>query len=359
MPPTPIRAARPLGPLGSLPARHAYRRADRRASGCSLATDAAAAPTTRRIARAAALGAQIVDIDIEPFYETARLLYEGPWVAERYHRAQVAAGVVAGLDSSCHQGNHRAGRAADARSMLRRILRAGGTAPRRATLRSGRSTCCCCRPHRRPIRSSRCWPIRSSSTAGSAPIPISSICSICAGWRCHPRCAPTACRSASRCWRLAGTMRCCLHRPRVSRRHRPAAGRARSAAAAARAACRRCAAADEIAIAVVGAHLSGMPLNGELKSLRRPLSRSHGNRARLSALRASAASSAAEAGPAARRAGRRARHRGRDLGHARRRLWPLRRRHPAAAVDRHAAARRDGRTVKGFLVEADATAGAR
>jgi allophanate hydrolase len=30
------------------------------------------------------LGAAIVEIDIEPFYETARLLYEGPWVAERY-----------------------------------------------------------------------------------------------------------------------------------------------------------------------------------------------------------------------------------------------------------------------------------
>jgi allophanate hydrolase len=36
------------------------------------------------IARCAALGMQIVEIDIEPFYETARLLYEGPWVAERY-----------------------------------------------------------------------------------------------------------------------------------------------------------------------------------------------------------------------------------------------------------------------------------
>ena len=29
------------------------------------------------------LGCEIVDVDIEPFYETARLLYEGPWVAER------------------------------------------------------------------------------------------------------------------------------------------------------------------------------------------------------------------------------------------------------------------------------------
>jgi allophanate hydrolase len=40
------------------------------------------------IARFAALGTSIVEIDIEPFYETARLLYEGPWVAERYLAAQ-------------------------------------------------------------------------------------------------------------------------------------------------------------------------------------------------------------------------------------------------------------------------------
>src|SRR5207247_1528046 len=30
------------------------------------------------------LGAELVEFDLEPFYETARLLYEGPWVAERY-----------------------------------------------------------------------------------------------------------------------------------------------------------------------------------------------------------------------------------------------------------------------------------
>ena len=33
--------------------------------------------------RLAKLGCDIIEIDIEPFYETARLLYEGPWVAER------------------------------------------------------------------------------------------------------------------------------------------------------------------------------------------------------------------------------------------------------------------------------------
>ena len=36
------------------------------------------------IARWIALGASLVEFDLEPLYETARLLYEGPWVAERY-----------------------------------------------------------------------------------------------------------------------------------------------------------------------------------------------------------------------------------------------------------------------------------
>lgn len=36
------------------------------------------------VARLQALGGQPVEIDFGPFLETARLLYEGPWVAERY-----------------------------------------------------------------------------------------------------------------------------------------------------------------------------------------------------------------------------------------------------------------------------------
>jgi allophanate hydrolase len=35
------------------------------------------------LARLARLGCEIVEVDLEPFYETARLLYDGPWVAER------------------------------------------------------------------------------------------------------------------------------------------------------------------------------------------------------------------------------------------------------------------------------------
>lgn len=36
------------------------------------------------VQRLQGLGAQVVEVDLEPFLEAARLLYEGPWVAERY-----------------------------------------------------------------------------------------------------------------------------------------------------------------------------------------------------------------------------------------------------------------------------------
>jgi allophanate hydrolase len=36
------------------------------------------------VARIAALGGECVEINLQPFLDTARLLYEGPWVAERY-----------------------------------------------------------------------------------------------------------------------------------------------------------------------------------------------------------------------------------------------------------------------------------
>ena len=40
------------------------------------------------LAQFARLGARIVEINIEPFYAAARLLYDGPWVAERYLAAR-------------------------------------------------------------------------------------------------------------------------------------------------------------------------------------------------------------------------------------------------------------------------------
>src|SRR6202051_2752509 len=47
----------------------------------------------------ASRGAKIVEIDIEPFYAAARLLYDGPWVAERY---LVAKALIASSPESLH-----------------------------------------------------------------------------------------------------------------------------------------------------------------------------------------------------------------------------------------------------------------
>jgi allophanate hydrolase len=51
------------------------------------------------LARLKTLGANIVEIDIEPFYAAARLLYEGPWVAERY---LVAKALIASAPEQLH-----------------------------------------------------------------------------------------------------------------------------------------------------------------------------------------------------------------------------------------------------------------
>jgi allophanate hydrolase len=78
----PYSRARPLGGLSALP--HGLRigvpfPGERLFFGDALAAKAYEAA----LSRCASLGARIIEIDIEPFYETARLLYEGPWVAER------------------------------------------------------------------------------------------------------------------------------------------------------------------------------------------------------------------------------------------------------------------------------------
>ena len=78
---------RPIGALGNVPA------------GCTLGIprpdqrlffgDARAASDYQAaLARLRRLGYALAEIDMAPFHETARLLYEGPWVAERYLAAK-------------------------------------------------------------------------------------------------------------------------------------------------------------------------------------------------------------------------------------------------------------------------------
>jgi len=83
----PYSRACPLGALGPMPegVRLGVPAPGRR---LFFGDQASAAAYEAALARCARLGACIVEIDIEPFYETARLLYEGPWVAERYIAAR-------------------------------------------------------------------------------------------------------------------------------------------------------------------------------------------------------------------------------------------------------------------------------
>ncbi|WP_348521634.1 allophanate hydrolase [Bosea sp. ANAM02] len=75
----PVRRGRP----GALPPRQ--RIAVPRPADLDFDGDRAAeASFTLAMDRARSLGATIVPIDMAPFYETARLLYDGPWVAERF-----------------------------------------------------------------------------------------------------------------------------------------------------------------------------------------------------------------------------------------------------------------------------------
>lgn len=79
----PWSRALPLGRPGAVPPK--LRIAVPRPEDLDVAGDAAAAASfAAAIERARGLGAEIVPLDMAPFYETARLLYEGPWVAERY-----------------------------------------------------------------------------------------------------------------------------------------------------------------------------------------------------------------------------------------------------------------------------------
>jgi allophanate hydrolase len=79
----PFSRDRPLRDLTPLPARVRLG-VPRNGQLIFFGDRASEAAYGEALKRWTALGADLVEFDMEPFYETARLLYEGPWVAERY-----------------------------------------------------------------------------------------------------------------------------------------------------------------------------------------------------------------------------------------------------------------------------------
>ena len=150
-----------------------------RASACSSATPRREARLRARRRRLAALGATIVEFDIEPFAEVARLLYEGPWVAERYAATkpliETQPGGAASRDARDHRGRAQVRRGRGVRGDLQARRRCGAR-PRRALARVRRHAG---PDHAAPLHASRrSRPIRSRSIRSSGPTPISSTCSI-------------------------------------------------------------------------------------------------------------------------------------------------------------------------------------
>src|SRR5262245_28243236 len=97
-PADPYSRARALATLGAMP--QAFRLGVPPAGQRLFFGDrSSAAAYEAAVTRLAGLGATIVEVDIEPFYETARLLYDGPWVAERYITAR-------SLIASAHESMH-------------------------------------------------------------------------------------------------------------------------------------------------------------------------------------------------------------------------------------------------------------
>ena len=79
----PFSRDRPLGAITPLPANLRLG-VPRNGQLIFFGDKKAEAAYADALKRWTALGADLVEFDLEPFYETARLLYEGPWVAERY-----------------------------------------------------------------------------------------------------------------------------------------------------------------------------------------------------------------------------------------------------------------------------------
>jgi allophanate hydrolase len=351
----PYSRPRPLGRLGAMP------------NGIRLGVPAegqrvffgdrsSAAAYEAAIARFAGLGAAIVEIDMEPFHEAARLLYEGPWVAERYI---VARSLIAAAPESMHPVTRQiilAGARPSAVDAFEAFYRLEGLRRRRdQTFRSVEALVLPTVPTVYTIAEVLADPIGLNSRLGTYTnfVNLLELCGLAVPAAMHADGTPfgiTLLAPAGQDAMLASIGRV-FHA--ATSLPLGALGRAQPPLAALSVA----PAAGEIAIAVVGAHLAGMPLNGELRSLGARLLETTRTAAdyRLYAL-----DGTHPAKPGLLRVAQ-------DAGAAIEiEVWAL----PAEHYGRFVAAvppplsigtirLADGRTVQGFLAESEALAGAR
>ena len=337
-PTIPIRATARSAALGAMPPASADRRADA-ASGCSSATALSAAAYDDAVAERLPLGADDRRDRHRAVLRDRAAALRRPVGGGALPRRSLAFGVGPGRDPSGHPRDHPATGRGRARSTpsrpstswkscagrqryvpeYRRAGAADGADGLHGRAGAGRSD-----PAQQPARHLHQFrqPARSVRARGAGR-----------------RCARRHCRSASRCSRRAARRPARLDRPRLPCRHELPLGalgcRSRRSPPLPPAPQR-----GEIAIAVVGAHLSGMPLNGELRALGGRLLEATTTAPTTGSLRSPAAirrSRACCASDDGKGSGDRGRRSGRCRAEGFGRFVAER---AAAAVDRHASARR-------------------
>ncbi|HEY4403535.1 MAG TPA: allophanate hydrolase [Xanthobacteraceae bacterium] len=261
----PYSRARPPGRLGAMP------------SGIRLGVPPpgqrlffgdrrSAAAYEAAIADFAGLGATVVEIDMEPFYETARLLYAGPWVAERYLAARA---LIASAPEAMHPVTRDiilAGAHPSAVEAFEAFYRLEGLRRMRDHVFAGIDALLLPTvPTVYTIAEVLADPIELNSRLGTYTnfVNLLELCGLAIPAAMHADGTPfgvTLLAPAGHDAMLAS----------IGRVFHAATGLPLGALRLAQpslAALSVVPAAGEMAIAVVGAHLAGMPLNGELKSL--------------------------------------------------------------------------------------------
>jgi allophanate hydrolase len=214
-----------------------------------------------------ALGATLVGFDLEPFYETARLLYEGPWVAERY---LVIRNLLASSPDAIHPVTREitaAGARLTAAETFAALYRLQGL--RRIAERAFANIDALVLPTAPTVYSTAqvlANPIELNSRLGTYTnfVNLLDLCGLALPAAIRPDEIPfgiTLLAPTGQDARLASIGRVFHADTKLPMGGRSLLQPPFSALTAG-------VSGDEIAIAVVGAHLSGMVLNGELKALR-------------------------------------------------------------------------------------------
>ena len=213
-----------------------------------------------------ALGATLIGFDLEPFYETARLLYEGPWITERY---LVIRNLLASSPDAIHPVTREitiAGARISASETFAALYRL--QALRRITERAFNGTDALVLPTTPTVYTTAqvlANPIELNSRLGTYTnfVNLLDLCALSLPAAIRPDGVPfgiTLLAPAGQDAQLAGIGRVFHADTRLML----------GASGVAQPPLQEIAPGvigDEIPIAVVGAHLSGMVLNGELKAL--------------------------------------------------------------------------------------------